>query len=126
MPNKTGGTKWKFLLVLIALSVVCVVWVYFNPNQMKKLRIITTAVGETICIRDEDCVLTSYSYDCCGVSCLGVVNRVAFEKRKQWTIKNCKKEEDYAKCDFVDCWDARQEAICKNYRCARITYNEVP
>jgi len=84
---------------------------------------VKSVTDESFCSKDEDCVITSYTYDCCGAPCGGaIINRQSFEKRKQWTIDNCNPA-DYIECPQVNCMDIEEKAVCDNNKCVRKLLN---
>lgn len=74
---------------------------------------------ETYCIKDSDCVITSYTYQCCGSPCGGaVINLDAFKKRSRWTGSYCWGWH-HNKCPSVNCRYVNEIAICENNVCVR-------
>jgi len=125
MPFITQGkTNIKYILIVVILAAIVgggiLGYYYFWETEKPPSEI--SPVDEISCNKDKDCVITSYTYDCCGDPCGGaIINRQTFEKRKQWTIDNCKPE-DYAKCPQVNCKDVNEKAICGNNKCIRKSF----
>ncbi len=121
--------NWKYILIIVILAAVVgggiliyqYWWVEKPPVKVSPGPTDET-LDETFCNKDDDCVITGYTYDCCGASCSGVIiNKQAFEKRRQWTISHCTSE-DYEKCPLVNCESVDEKAICKNNKCTRIGF----
>mgnify|MGYP001616873326 CR=1 FL=1 len=106
----------KGMLVVLLLTVVLVSGCVGPPIQEPKP---IEVKDETFCNKDEDCVITSYTYECCGAPCGGaIINKQAFEKREQWTISHCTSE-DYDKCPQVNCFFVNETAVCENNKCVK-------
>lgn len=100
------------ILIGVTLSVTLLSWWYFTQESPKE--------SPLSCNKDEDCVITSYTYECCGAPCGGaIINKQEFEKRKQWTVTYCM-QADYDKCPSVNCEFVNEKAVCQNSKCIRV------
>ena len=124
MPFITQGkTNLIYILIVVILAVIVgggiLGYQYWCPIEKPSTEALPGPTDENFCNKDNDYVITSYTYDCCGAPCGGaVINRQAFEKRKQWAINNCTPE-DYEKCPSVNCKLVDERAVCENNRCIR-------
>ena len=124
MPFVTQGkANLKYILIVVILAAIVgggiLGYQYWLSPEEPSTTTLPGSTGETFCNIDNDCVVTSYTYDCCGAPCGGaIINRQTFEKRKQWTIDNCTPL-GYEKCPSVDCELVEEKAVCENNKCVR-------
>lgn len=125
-PGFMGGGYQKATYIQIDKHIL---GIYLNNKEYEDiydqilltLKFTNKATPVFTCEKDEDCVLTSYTYTCCGASCGGVlINKQELEKRKEWKSANCT-DEDYDKCPRVSCMLVNEKAVCQNSECVRIT-----
>ena len=122
MPFVTQGkANLKYILIVVILAAIVgggiLGYQYWLSPEEPSTTTLPGSTGETFCNIDNDCVVTSYTYDCCGAPCGGaIINRQTFEKRKQWTIDNCTPL-GYEKCPSVDCELVEEKAVCENNKC---------
>jgi len=122
-------TKRVFsLFILIILLPVCLYYFWLEMGSIiptlkfvknEPIEDVAIISEETQCDKDDDCIITSYTYECCGSPCSGeLINKTSFESRKQWTLDNCNSE-SYDKCGFANCEYVKEKAVCKNHNCIR-------
>ena len=101
----------------VCSSIACQTEEFYKNMGFNKSWYLSVSSDELSCNNDDDCVLTSYMYECCGAPCFGaVVNKQAFEKRQQWTFANCGNQEY---CPSVNCILVNEKAVCDNNICVR-------